>query len=89
MLRYVLAILLLTVLGVAVVELRWAQNASEARMVRIDSERLKVRRTLWAQQLQLNAPDLPGLDGGRETGWALELAAPDAEPRRVVLARNR
>jgi len=89
MLRWVCAILFLTILGVAVVQLRGARNASEARMDRLELERLKVRRVLWAGQIELNAPALlPAPDEFGDPVWALELTAPRAEARRLRLARN-
>ncbi len=81
MVRHVCAILFLTVTGVAVVQLRWAQNASHAEMYRLEAQRLKVRRVLWAQQLQLNSPALPSPSRAADPVWAIELAAPGAPPR--------
>ena len=88
MLRYVCAILFLTILGLAVVQLRGARNASEARMDRLELERLKVRRLLWAGQIELNGPTPPAPNGSGDPVWAMELAPPRAESRRLRLARN-
>ncbi|HET6427015.1 MAG TPA: hypothetical protein VFJ30_01300 [Phycisphaerae bacterium] len=88
MFRTVCVILFLTAMGVGVVQLRRAQDASAAETYRLEAERLKVRRQLWAQQIELEAPMRPDSIGADEPAWALELAAPEAEPRRQYLARN-
>ncbi|MHC4716206.1 MAG: hypothetical protein ACYS5V_04495 [Planctomycetota bacterium] len=88
MLRYVFAIVFMTVLGLAVVQLRWAQNAAHAELHRLEAQRLKVRRVLWAQQLRLNGPIVPDPDSSGDPVWALELAPPGAGPHRRYLART-
>ncbi|KKK97452.1 hypothetical protein LCGC14_2652610 [marine sediment metagenome] len=88
MMRLAVIILLLAATGVALVQLRSAQNAARTEMYRLQAERLRVRRILWQQQLLLGAPILDETNRRHLGDWALELLPPEAQPAPMAMARR-
>lgn len=92
MMRFAWIILLMAAVGAAAVWLRAGQNSVQASMYRLEAQRLKGRRTLWEQQLQVS--ELAGIQESRKRSqaWALELREPGPLPRAErapTLARRR
>lgn len=90
MMRIAWVIVLMGVIAAGVVKLRSDQHAAQAAMYRIEAERLKVRRKLWNQQLELGRLMAPGPTLWRAQTWPLEIVGPDGSvPVAEEVAENR
>jgi len=88
MMRLGWVIALMAAVGVALVQVRLSQNATRARMYRLEAERLRVRRRLWEQQLRLSEPIVGRPDKPWLEDWAVELTGPGSPAAGSRVARR-
>lgn len=87
MMRFAWVIVFLAGIAAAVVHLRLQQTQMRSQVYRLEAERLKVRRDLWAQQLRLGELTAPQNIRRLTAGWPVEMVGPGDSPppaRRVV-----
>ncbi len=87
--RVAWVIILLAAVGAGLANLRTRQIAAQARMVRLEAARLKVRRRLWDQQLRLGRLRRPKSIELRCLDWALELRPPGSPGTEELVRRDR
>ena len=90
MLRFAWVIVLMAAIAAGVVWLRLEQNRVQAEMCRMEAQRMRVRRTLWEQQVRISQLSAPDELRRRGQAWALGLVEPGqlSAQERGTLARR-